>query len=259
MTTVTRLQILLKELQSRQDKKVLQTWQEIFEVSTIFEIYEHLFNVSKEIDLLEQELTKNELIDNPDYKNIVNSFNGIVNHIHMTQTIKQISYMNPENIMKLNISLGTLITMNDKSHLKFKFENEVDEEKFNNFKNSINDTIEEIENSDMPDEDKKIFLSIFYDFNKAISLYRINGLDAFWDVIQNNICKIKMIGEFDDKENKYDNLKSITLKSLNEIWFWIQIYQKTDASLRLGKKAYGYLKDNVLKLTENIDDEIDIS
>lgn len=136
MTTVTRLKLLLEELQKRQDKQVLITWQEIFDVSTIFEVYEHLLNVIKEIDFLKQELIQNKLIGNDDYENIINSFTGIVEYIYMTKIIKNISYMSSQNIMKLNISLDSLETMNNVGHLKFKFEDKVDKEKFDNFKNS---------------------------------------------------------------------------------------------------------------------------
>ncbi len=250
MTTVTRLKLLLEELEKRRDKQILMVWKEIFGLSTIFEVYGHLFNVAKEINLLEQEFIQNNLINNADFKNIIDSFKGIVNYTHITQRLEQISYMNPTNIIKLNVSLNSLETMNNERYLRFKYEDEVDEEEFNNFKSSIKETIEKIENSNMPDEEKRIFLSIFYDLNKAISLYKINGLDAFLEVIQNNLCKIMIINEFKDKESKYDGFKNILLKSLQEVWFWIKMYQKTDTTLKLAIKAYGYLKDNIPKLTE---------
>lgn len=255
MTSVSRLKSLLEDLENRSDKKVLNTWYEIFSITTIFEVYDHLRYLGKEINSLEEELIKNKLIDNPDYKNIISSFNGIVQHIHMTQTISQISFMNKENIMKLKISLNSLETLNNAGHLKFKFESDVKEEEFDNFKNSVNETIEKIENSDMPDEDKKIFLSIFYDFNKAISLYKINGLDSFWEVIENNICKIKLIDEIEDgqENSNYNELKTILLKSLNEVWYWIQVYQKIDQTLKIGSKVYGYIKDKVSELIEDVE------
>ncbi len=256
MTSVSRLKSLLEDLENRSDKKVLNTWYEIFSITTIFEVYDHLSHVGKEIDSLEEELIKNKLIDNPDYKNIISSFNGIVQHIHMTQTISQISFMNKENIMKLKISLNSLETLNNAGHLRFKFESDVKEEEFDNFKNSINETIEKIENSDMPDEDKKIFLSIFYDFNKAISLYKINGLNSFWEVIENNICKIKLIDEIENSQENgnYNELKRVLINSLNEVWYWIQIYQKADQTLKVSSKIYGYIKSKVSELTDNIED-----
>lgn len=256
MTSVTRLKNLLDELVSNNSNKVLDAWLNILEVSTIFEVYEHLQNIDKEIDLLEEELTRNKLIDNPDYKNIINSFNGIIRHMHMTQTINQISFMNQDNIMRLNISLNSLETFNSAGHLKFKFENEVEEEKFEDLKKSINETIEKIENSNMPEEDKKIFLSIFYDFNKAISLYKINGLDSFWEVIQNNICKLKFIDEVENNsENSiYFELKDVLTKSINEVWYWIQIYQKIDQTAKIASKAYGFIKNKITELSENIED-----
>jgi len=260
MTSITRLTYILNSLENKKETQILNAWKTIFEVSTLFEVYEHLQSIGKEVNILEKELIQNKLIDNDDYKNIISSFHGIINYMHMTQKVNQIILMSPENVMKLNMSLNSLKTIVDTGHFSFKFEDEVDEDKFNNFKNSINETIEEIENSDMPDEDKKIFLSIFYDFNKAISLYKINGLDSFMEVIENNICKIKMIDELANKGNKsYNKYKDIILKSLNEVWFWIKIYQKVDQTLKLGTKIYGYLKDKVTELVENQEDEIDIS
>ena len=63
-----------------------------------------------------------------------------------------------------------------------------------------------------------------------------------------------MIDKIDDKEAKYKHLKEVTLKTLNEVWFWIKIYQKTDATLKIGMKTYKYLKDNIAELTEKIDE-----
>lgn len=255
MTSVTRLKKLLDLLKENEKIKILDTWKKIFEVSDIFEVYEHLIKVKVEIDLLEKELIESKLIENDDYKNIITSFNSIISYPHSTQTISQIPFMNKDNVSRLSISLNSLETFITAGHIKFKYEEEVESDKFDNFKNSILETIEKIETSDMPEEDKKILLSIFYDFNKAISLYKINGLDAFWEVVQNNICKIKMIDDiFSSNDSNYKEIKEVLLKSLNEVWFWIQMYQKVDSTIKIASKTYGYLKNKVTELTKNIDD-----
>ena len=255
MTSVTRLHNLFKELEVRKEEEVLKSWKNIFNTSNIFEVYNYLSSVNKELELLEHELTEKKLINNTQFKNIINTINMVINHPHLTQRISQIPVMIPDNIVKVNIAFESLQTFIDAQLLELKFEKEVEEDKFDNFKNIINETIEKIENSDMSDEDKKIFLSVFYDFNKAISLYKIKGLDAFWEVIQNDICKIKIINKFEDEQENgtYNKLKTVLLNSLNEVWFWIQIYQKTDQTLKIGSKAYRYIKDKVIELTEDIE------
>lgn len=254
MTSVTRLKNLLDLLNENEKIKILDAWQNIFNIPDIFQVYVHLSQVKVEIELLEKELIESKLINNDDYKNIITSFTGIISHPYLSQTVNQIPLMNKDNTTRLSISLNSLETFNTAGYIKFKYEEEVESDKFDNFKNSILETIEKIEASDMPLEDKKIFLSIFYDFNKAISLYKINGLDAFWEVVQNNICKIKMIDDtFSDNDNKYKEIKGVLLKSLDEVWFWIQMYQKVDSTLKIASKAYGYLKNKVTELTENID------
>lgn len=260
MTSVTRLYNLFKELESRKEEQVLIAWKYIFNTTDIFEVYNYLSNVNKELQLLENELIEKKLIDNNQFKNIIYTINTIINHPFLTQQISQISVMNPNNIKKVNDGFKALQTFIDAQILKLKFEEEVDVEKFDKFKKMLNETIDDIENSNLDDEEKTIFLSIFYDFNKAISLYKINGLDAFLEVIRNDLCKIKMVDELKnvDDNTEYDKFKILITKSISEVWFWIQIYQKVDNTVTLGSKVYGYLKNKISEITKNNKDIEDV-
>lgn len=214
MTSVTRLHNLFKELESRKEEQVLIVWKNIFETADMFEVYNYLSKVNQEILLLKNELTERKLIVDRQYENIINTLNTIINHPHLTQKVSQITVMNPDNIVKVNMSFESLQTFINADILKLKYEEEVAEDKFDSFKDMINETIEAVENSNLENEEKAVFLSILYDFNKAISLYKVNGLDAFIEVIKNDLCKIKMIDDVSDNNTEYNKFKILIEKSI---------------------------------------------
>jgi DNA-binding transcriptional regulator YhcF (GntR family) len=257
MTRASRLLDLLKEIKSRETKTLLLTWQEIFEVTSIIEVYERLLLVKKEIDSFEDELKQLKLDSNPDNQNILKTLNFILNFPSLNGSINNQILIKNENIEKVYVSLNLIQTMIDAGYFKLENEENIPSDKFEAFKETIRESINEIEESDIPNEDKIMFLSIFYELNKGISLYKINGISGFMDILSNNICKIYMLEKIieKDKTKNYTKFKNSINKAVNEVWFWIEIYKKLDKTNLLVSNAYTYIKEKVSEITkDNIED-----
>lgn len=260
MTRAERLHNLLKEIKNREKQPLITIWKEIFEVSDIFEIYENLVYVKKEIDAFELEIKKLNLNNNQQFKNIINALNTIVQFPALNSNIDNQAIMKNEYINILFASFDMFNSFAKAQHVRLENEENVPEDKFENFRESIKQAIDEIEASDIPINDKSIFLSIFHDLNKATSLYKINGLKSFMEVIHNNICKIRMIDESigKDSSGSYNNFKTLVDKAIKEVWFWVNLYSKLDETAKLTSKTYAYLKEKASELTAlSISDKTD--
>lgn len=71
MTRAKRLHSLLKSIKSRETKPLFNILKEIFEV------YEHLIYVKKEIDAFELEIKQFNMAENTQFKNIISTLNTI--------------------------------------------------------------------------------------------------------------------------------------------------------------------------------------
>lgn len=260
MTRALRLLNLLKEIKSREAKTLMITWQEIFEVSIPIEVYERLILVKKEIDSFEDELKQLKLDSNPDNQNILTTLNFILNFPALNGSISGQHLIKNENIEKVYVSLNLIQTMIDAGYFKLEDEESIPDDRFEAFKESIKESISEIEESDIPNEDKIMFLSIFYELNKGISLYKINGISGFMDILSNNICKIYMLEKIieKDKTGNYTKFKNGINKAVSEVWFWIEIYKKIDKTNLLVSNTYTYIKERVSEISKDNIEDVDI-
>ena len=249
MTRAKRLDNLLKEIKSKETKALLIIWQEIFEVSSIFEVYEHLIYVKKEIDAFELEIKQFNMADNTQFKNIISTLDTIVNFPSLNTSIQNQAVMKNEVIDIVFASFEIYQTLVQAQHLLAEIEDDIPTDEFESFKENLETIITDIESSDIIDDDKSIFLSIFYDLNKAMSLYQVNGINAFNEVIRNNLCKIQMIDSLEENEdlNKY---KTFTKKAIGTIWIWSITYVKKKVISTIESKAYKFLEDNASEWAE---------
>ncbi len=250
MTRAERLSNLLREVKKRETKTLLETWKEIFGISTVSEVYECLVDIKKEIDAFELEIKELNLESNVQFKTIIRTLNIIVEFPALNTSVKGQVVMRDESINIVFASFGIYESLIQAQHITLEIEEDIPSDELKSFKENIESTIKEIEASDIPDSDKKIFLSIFYDLNKAVSLYKVSGLNGFVEVVRNNICKIKMISDSDDENNDNKKLKILTKKAIGQIWIWTTTYIKKKAIKTLESKVIQYLDENASKWAE---------
>jgi len=263
MTRAERLSNLLREVKKRETKTLIEIWKEIFDVSTVFEVYECLVEVKKEIDAFELEIKELNLESDTQFKGIVKTLNFIVDFPSLNASVKNNAIMRNENINIVFASFDIYQSFIEAKHVILETEENIPDDELESFKDNIESTIEEIEASDIPDSDKKIFLSIFHDLNKGISLYKVSGLNGFVEVVRNNICKIKMISDLDEENNDNDKFKILTKKAIGKIWIWATAYIKKKAIKTIESKVIQYLDENASKwaglpMPDNNDDPDDI-
>ena len=250
MTRAERLHSLLKDIKSKEAKSLINTWREIFEVSNIFEIYERLIYVKKEIDYFESEIKKLNLNNNQQFKDIITTLNLIVAFPTLNASINNQTVMKNETINIVFASFSIYQSISEAQHIDLEIEENIPEEEFNSFKENIDNIIKEINNSDISKHDKNIFLSIFNDINKAISLYKINGLNAFMEVIRNNVCKITMVSDNDREDSHTKKFTTITKSTISKIYNWSKLYIKKKAINSIELQAIKFLDDKISKWEE---------
>jgi len=243
MTRVERLENLFKLVELNKTKSLLKIWYEIFEVTTIYEVYARLESVQNEIDELEKEIKELKLYNNPHFQTIISSLNTIIQFPSLNSTINNQSFMQDPQKNSILQTFDMLKTFIDNKHIQVESEEDIPNSEFEKFKINIQKIILEIENSNISDDDKKIFLSIFHDINKGLSLYKINGLNALIEVLRNNICKLQILENH--KSQKYTQLAK---KYFATIWSWSKKYMK--------KKVQNILESETTKLLENMDKHI---
>ncbi len=244
MTRVTRLRKLFEELKKYEKLVLIEAWKKIFDVEDTIDVYERLIEVKKEIISFENDLTKLQLSNSEQFKRGISVLKSIINHTNFQTTVSSFGFMKPDQYNRTKDSFEMIEAVVNTGHILLESEDTVPKDKFTNFIYSIKKTIEEIEASAMNAEDKEIFLSIFYDFNKAISLYKICGLNAFLNTIQNNICKMILIDKNIDKnEGTYYRFKLMLNSIVEEVVFWIAMYKKMEPLAKLAGRSYQYLKE----------------
>ena len=258
MTRAKRLDNLLKDIKSKETKSLLTIWKEIFEVSNIFEVYEHLIYVKQEIDAFELEIKQFNMADNTQFKNIISTLNTIVNFPSLNAPIQNQAIMKNEVINIVFASFEIYQTLVQAQHLLAEIEDDIPTDEFESFKKNIETIIKDVESSDIVDSDKSIFLSIFYDLNKAVALYQVNGINAFTEVIRNNLCKINMINITEEDNSDIDKYKNFTKKAIGIVWIWGIKYVKKRVIGAIESKAFQFLDENASEWAKlpmlNIDD-----
>ncbi len=250
MTRAERLHNLLKDIKKNEAKSLMNIWQEMFEVSDIFEIYERLIYVKKEIDYFESEIAELNLSNTTQLKDIVKILNFIVKFPALNASINNQAIMQDNTINIVFSSFDFYQSISEAQHIDLEIEENIPEKEFNIFKDSIDNIIEEINSSNISDNDKNIFLSIFKDINKAISLYKINGLNAFMEAIRNNLCKIQMLSENDKEDSNSERFKILTKRTIAKIYIWSKSYIKKKAVNSIELNAIKFLDDKVSKWAE---------
>jgi len=183
MTRADRLHDLLKILKDKEQEALLKVWKDIFEVSNIIEVYERLVYVKKEIDLFELDIKTLNLERNPQFQDIIKSLNYIINFPSINANLQNQAFMKNENINILFASFDMFRSFSEAQHIELIVEDDIPTDEFDEFKNMLRQTIEDLHNSDLASSERVIFLSIFNDIEKALSLYQINGINAFMDAI----------------------------------------------------------------------------
>jgi len=243
MTRAERLHYLLEEINNNKSKSLLNIWMELFDVSNIFEVYDRLIYVKKEIDLFDVEIKLLGLDNNEQFKNIISILNTIVEYPSLNSSISNYDFIQSPKIELTFSTFNMFKTFEEAKHISPEKEEDIPHDEFILFKKNIDNIIDEIETSNMLESDKLIFLSIFHDLNKGMSLYKINGLNAFIEVLKDNFCKIKMISNIDDSNEKNVKFKTLTKKIIGKIWVWTITYMK--------KRTIGLIDSNVAKYLDD--------
>ena len=239
MTRPERLHYLLEEINNKKSNSLLTIWTELLDTSNIFEIYDRLIYVKKEIDLLELEMEVLGLGDSEQFKKIIATLNTIIEYPSLNASIASSHHMQSSTINLTFAAFDMLKTFERANHIILEQEEDIPDDEFILFRQNINNIIDEVERSYMLEFDKLIFLSIFHDINKGFSLYKINGLDAFIEVLRNNFCKIKMISDLEEDTPESIKFKNLMKKTVGKIWIWTQTYTK--------KKVIGLLESKLKK------------
>lgn len=198
MTRAERLEKLIIELKEEINKvSLFEFWRKYFNVVEITAIYEHLIVLKKEILLFEKEITKFGLKNNSSTKKVLHLLNSIVDK-------NSLSTINKDGIYHQSNFIAVLDSF---EMIKVIYRNEIKEDnipknEFDELKKSVDEMIKKIESSKMLDEEKIAFLEFFNDINKSLSIYKISGINGFFEVVQKNICKIKLLEDILINEDK---------------------------------------------------------
>ena len=240
MKRVERIKNLLNELDVNKDKSFYSFWIEFFEVDNIISIYIKLIYLKKEVDLFEEELKELKLEENTQFIEVVKTLNQIVNMRNFDATIRNCIFMQPQNFNTIIVTLDIFKTFADAKHIHNIEEDDISEEDLEEFKDLINSLIKNLSITNMNNEDREFFIDFYSDFNEALSLYKINGLSIFVNIIRKNICKIKIIND----ENEFENThKNGAKKIVGIVFSWSIKY--------LRNKALGVIDSQIVKYLEN--------
>ncbi len=261
MTRSNRLYELLKTVKTKENESLFKIWKDIFDVNSIIEIYERLIFLKKEIVLFEKEIELLNLNNNSQFNNIIKTLNLIVDFPSLNSRIDNQSLLKNEQINITFASFEIFNSFAEEKHIRLDFEDVINENEFDEFKSTIKKILKDISEAEISEIDRDIFLSIFQDISKAISLYQINGLNAFIEVIRNNLCKIRMINEIENDNEKFNIYKKLTKKIVGTIWVWTIKYMKSRVINVIESKAFEFLDEKAsewaeLPSSENEDFEI---
>ncbi|MCT7619155.1 hypothetical protein [Aliarcobacter butzleri] len=238
MRRAERIHNLFLELEKHKEYKLITFWEIYFNTKNRMYIYKYLSNLYNEIYLLKNDMKEIKLEENNQFKTTLSFLITLLEYSDFTKEIKLIGLMNNISSIKSFFEIVTTI---------YQLNNLVDEDEISlvdldNFKNMLEEEIENLKKSDLSIEDKYFFLSLFEDFDEAIALYKISGLDAFNNSIKKNLCKLKIIDEGIKENDKFQPYIKASKKILGITFTWIMQYSK--------KKINNVLEHNVTKFIE---------
>ncbi|RXJ94027.1 hypothetical protein CRU94_09355 [Arcobacter sp. AHV-9/2010] len=239
MKRAERFYNLFLELEKNKEIKLVKFWTIYFNTTDLMYIYKYLNNLYREIHLLENDIKKINLEKNKQFITVLLTLKQLLEITTLNNEIKSLPLIN--RIPDINSFFEIVITIYKSNELND--EDEVPLVDLDNFKNMLEKEIENLKGSDLIIEDKDFFLSLFEDFDEAIAMYKISGLESFNNAIKKNLCKLKVIDE-DIKENdKFQPYIKASKKILGTTFFWIIQYGK--------KKANNILEHKITNLIEN--------
>ncbi|MDN5093398.1 hypothetical protein [Aliarcobacter butzleri] len=259
MRRAERVYNLFLELEKYKDFRLIDFWERYFNTKDRRYIYKYLGNLYKEVYLLENDMKEIKLEKNSQFKMILSFLKTLLEYSDLTKEIKSTSLMNNITSIKSFFEIVTNI-YHSKNLID---ENEIPLVDLDNFKNMLEEEIKNLKDSDLTIEDKDFFLSLFEDFDEAIAMYKISGLDSFNSSIKKNLCKLKVIDE-DIKENdKFQPYIKASKKILGTTFSWIIQYGKKKANNILDHKITKFIENkieewkNIDKPSSDSDDTID--
>lgn len=260
MKRAERFYNLFLELEKNKEIKLVKFWTIYFNTTDLMYIYKYLNNLYREIHLLENDIKKINLEENKQFITVLSSLKQLLQITTMNNEIKSLTSI-IGHIPDINSFFQIVINIYKSNELND--ENEVPLVDLDNFKNMLEEEIKNLKDSDLIIEDKDFFLSIFEDFDEAIAMYKISGLESFNNAIKKNLCKLKVIDE-DIKENdKFQPYIKASKKILGTTFFWIIQYGKKQVNNILEHKLTKFIENkteewkNIDKPSSDSDDAID--
>lgn len=243
MKRAERFYNLFLELEKNREIKLIKFWTIYFNTTDLMYIYKYLNNLYKEILLLENDIKEIKLEKNRQFIIVLSNLKQLLEITIINNEIKTLPLI--RHIPDINSFFEIVISIYKSNGLDD--ENEVPLVDLDGFKNMLKEEIKNLKDSDLTIEDKDFFLSLFEDFDEAIAMYKISGLDSFTNAIKKNLCKLKVIDE-DIKENDKENDKfqpyvKASKKILGITFTWIIQYGK--------KKVNNILEHKITKIIES--------
>jgi len=242
MNSASRLETIFTKLKDTKDTKkhnhnntqivisLLESWLIIFESNTIFDVYENLSNLNDEIDRFEKEVTQVHMIE-PTKKAII-ILRKITAYPSLSVGVSTIkSLLTDKDLHSLSF-INTLLESDALMEEHSYSEEQID---LNEFIDMLRSLVKEVNDSDMNNDDKAIFISFLSDLQKGSKLYNIHGIDALVKSLQENLCKYKLIKE--SLPSKYENFKEKTDYVIGEIVVWAEKSKQARKGLKQLKEG----------------------
>lgn len=246
MRRVDRIHELFLKLNENKEKSFYVFWKTYFDVENTIEIFKKLVYLEKEVRLFELELKSLRLDQNQEFIKTINTLNSIILNRSLDVNIINQSYMQENNFNLLLASLSMFKTFADANHIESIIEDDIPEKELSEFKKYVEDLIKSLNDSNIDEADKKIFLELYNNFVEALSLYKINGLEAFEEAIRKNICKMQLIQD-SINDDKYEFYKNGAKKITGIVFSWSIKY--------IRKKVLGIIDNKIVKYIEEHVDE----
>lgn len=261
MKRAERFYNLFLELEKNKEIKLVKFWTIYFNTTDLMYIYKYLNNLYREIHLLENDIKKINLEKNKQFITVLSSLKQLLQITTMNNEIKSLTSI-IGHIPDINSFFQIVINIYKSNELND--ENEVPLVDLDNFKNMLEEEIKNLKDSDLIIEDKDFFLSIFEDFDEAIAMYKISGLESFNNAIKKNLCKLKVIDEDIKKDDKFEPYIKASKKILGITSSWIIQYAKKEINNLLEHTITKYIENkaeewkNIDKPSSDSDDTIDV-
>lgn len=249
MRRAERVYNLFLELEKHKDYQLISFWEIYFNTKNRMYIYRYLGNLYKEVYLLENDMKEIKLEKNNQFKVVLSFLKKLLEYSDLTQKVHFIGLM--DNITSIKSFFEIVITIYQTNDLLD--ENEIPLVDLDSFRNILGEEIKNLKDSDLTIEDKDFFLSLFEDFDEAIAMYKISGLDSFNNAIKKNLCKLKVIDEDIKENNKFQPYVKFSKKILGITVTWIIQYGKKKANNILDHKITKLIEDKAQKWKDGTD------